>query len=232
MDENNVGAVTAGESRASREMKITSVAVTLRTALTANALATAPARRSMTSDVAVDLDDVGVPVPRDDDDDAIAARAPSSPASASKRPRSRDGDASSTLCAFFLRGRCASCDACLSAHVSPSSTHAMNCGCARCRPRRPGDDDDETVRNLSRSEDQRRPPSAPAVAAREANERLERRDEIIAECAVISNATAVTFWREFLRRAATEEGEQIDAQSPDPMASSSFHPTFRQNERM
>ena len=164
----------------------------------------------MTTDVAVDLDDVGVPVPRNDDDDAIAARrASSSPASASKRPRSRDGDASSTLCAFFLRGRCASGDACPRAHVSPSSTHAMNCGCARCRPRRPGDDDDETVRNLSESEDSEEGAVPRAVVAREANERLERRDEIIAECAVISNATAVTFWREFLRRAATEEGNRL-----------------------
>tara|TARA_Y100001954_G_C15517366_1_gene457545 strand:+ start:73 stop:621 length:549 start_codon:yes stop_codon:yes gene_type:complete len=164
----------------------------------------------MTTDVAVDLDDVGVPVPRDDDDDAIAARrASSSPASASKRPRSRDGDASSTLCAFFLRGRCASGDACPRAHVSPSSTHAMNCGCARCRPRRPGDDDDEMVRNLSESEDSEEGAVPRAVVAREANERLERRDEIIAECAVISNATAVTFWREFLRRAATEEGNRL-----------------------
>jgi len=158
----------------------------------------------------LDLDDVGTPVSRDDDGDdgdtdaASARRASASPASTSKRRRTRDEDEFSTACAFFLRGRCASGDACPRAHVRASATHAMNCGCPRCRPRRADDD------GASESEDESEEGAVPrAVVAREAEERLDRRAAIIAECAVVSTPRAVTFWREFLRRAATEEGNKL-----------------------
>jgi len=80
----------------------------------------------------------------------------------------------------------------------------MNCGCPRCRPRRADDD------GASESDDESEEGAVPrAVVAREAEERLDRRAAVIAECAVVSTPRAVTFWREFLRRAATEEGNKL-----------------------